>query len=132
MQLNFKIKYPIIIIVMVLGYIFLYFTDFPLRERSFSVCIFKNITGIPCPACGSTRATICLLHGNVKEALLLNPLALATNIFILFSIGWMVSDLLRNKETYIPNLKRDLNTNIKIFLFVILIVNWIWNIYKGV
>jgi hypothetical protein len=131
MRFNFKIKYPIIIAVMVLGYIFLYFTDFPLWEGSFSVCIFKTVTGIPCPACGSTRATVYLLHGNVKDAFLLNPLALITNTFIFISIGWMVSDLFRNKETYIPNLKRDFNKNVKILLFVTVIGNWIWNIYKG-
>lgn len=40
----------------------------------FSICAFYNITGIPCPACGMTRAYISLFHFDIKSALFFNPL----------------------------------------------------------
>ncbi len=37
-------------------------------------CLFHMMTGLDCPGCGGTRALHQLLHGNVAEAFLLNPL----------------------------------------------------------
>jgi hypothetical protein len=36
-------------------------------------CAFKQRFGIPCPACGMTRAVVLTLHGNVALAAELNP-----------------------------------------------------------
>ncbi len=37
-------------------------------------CVFKALTGIPCPTCGSTRSIVYLSHGDVISAFLMNPL----------------------------------------------------------
>jgi Protein of unknown function (DUF2752) len=37
-------------------------------------CPMAGLLGVPCPGCGLTRATLALLHGNVREALHLHPL----------------------------------------------------------
>ena len=42
-------------------------------------CLFKQVTGIYCPACGMTRAFITLLEGNILKSLYYNP----TVIYIL-------------------------------------------------
>ena len=39
----------------------------------FPKCTFHNATGYSCPGCGSTRALFNLTHGNILEALRLNP-----------------------------------------------------------
>ena len=39
-------------------------------------CGFKRITGLPCPACGLTRSLICVAHGDIGEAIILNPVGL--------------------------------------------------------
>ncbi len=49
-----------------------------LTERAgiaITICPLKTFTGLPCPACGSTRAALALLEGNLHAAVLLNPLA---------------------------------------------------------
>ncbi len=38
------------------------------------LCVFRQLTGIPCPACHSTRALSALITGRIGEALALNPL----------------------------------------------------------
>ncbi len=38
-------------------------------------CPFLALTGVPCPFCGMTRASIALGHGDLHGALALHPLA---------------------------------------------------------
>jgi len=37
-------------------------------------CVFRGLTGIPCPTCGSTRSVVHLSHGDILSALAMNPL----------------------------------------------------------
>ena len=39
-------------------------------------CPLASVLGVPCPGCGLTRATLALLHGDLKHALELHPLVL--------------------------------------------------------
>lgn len=39
-----------------------------------TVCLVKNVFGIPCPGCGMTRAFISLFKGNIKQAFYFHPL----------------------------------------------------------
>ena len=44
------------------------------------LCMFHRLTGIPCPLCGTTRACVSLLHGDVASALRINPLAVVAMV----------------------------------------------------
>jgi hypothetical protein len=39
-----------------------------------SPCLFRHVTGLPCPTCGGTRAAEGFLHGDVGAAFSWNPL----------------------------------------------------------
>ncbi len=41
-------------------------------------CVFHDLTSLPCPTCGATRAAWQLLHGNFASSLRFNPLAFTT------------------------------------------------------
>ncbi len=129
MHINYKWKYLGIIILLIAGYFFLFY--FSVGTNKHTLCLFKNITNIPCPACGSGRATILLFHGEIWKSLMLNPLAIVTNILILGSIIWMILDIFKGKERFFPFLKKDVNWKWKVLLVVIIFSNWIWNIVKG-
>lgn len=42
------------------------------------VCVFHGLFGLPCPACGSSRAFLALLHGELAQAFFYNPLFVAS------------------------------------------------------
>ena len=53
-----------------------------------SLCMFRNVTGLPCPFCGSTRSVGHILLGDFSAALYSNPLGyfgLAFVILLLLS-----------------------------------------------
>jgi hypothetical protein len=62
----------------------------------FPLCPMASSFGIPCPGCGLTRATLALLHGDVRGALHFHPLVwLLAPLFVGF-VGTAVIDLLRD------------------------------------
>ena len=54
-------------------------------------CVFKGLTGIPCPTCGSTRSVVHLAHGDIMSALALNPLA---TLCLLAAIVYFIAGLI--------------------------------------
>ncbi len=130
MHINYKLKYLGIILILISGYFFLY--NFSSSIEGHTVCIFKSVAGIPCPACGSTRATLQLLYGRLMNSILINPFGILTNLLIIISIFWMVIDIIKNKETFLPFLRKDWNNRIKYFAELIVLANWICNIEKGI
>lgn len=114
---------------MITGYFFLFHFTNPLGGQS--TCIIKNVTGYPCPACGSTRATVHLFRGDLWQSIMINPFGLITNLLIVISIIWMAMDTMREKQSFFDFLRRDWDIRVKIFLAIVVIANWIWNIEKA-
>ncbi len=48
-------------------------------------CTFRNLTGIPCPSCGTTRTALALLNFEFSSALAVNPLG--TLVAVAFILG---------------------------------------------
>ncbi len=100
-----------------------------------SVCFFKLISTIPCPACGSTRALMAILGGEYLSALLINPLGYIVSLGLLILPVWLVLDLSYKRESLFRFY--GLVTNfiqrkpIALSLIALVMMNWIWNISKG-
>jgi len=47
-----------------------------------SICWFQATFGVPCPGCGSTRAAVLLLGGNITEALAWHPLIFVSIVLL--------------------------------------------------
>lgn len=51
-----------------------------------TVCMSKILIGVPCPACGMTRAALLLLLGKFKEAYEMHPLVYLLVVEVIFCI----------------------------------------------
>lgn len=104
-------------------------------DNNFTPCIFKNVTGIACPSCGSTRSVLLLSHGNFTDALLLNPLGVFMAAIMLIAPFWLLYDVTLKKDTLYTSYKKfEKIVQIKwvaITLIILILINWAWNIQKG-
>jgi uncharacterized protein DUF2752 len=57
----------------------------PGRSGFFPVCVFRSLTGLTCPGCGTTRALHEITHGHFKAAFMLNPLLLLASPFLIYA-----------------------------------------------
>jgi hypothetical protein len=137
-DLNSKNKlYFFVFILSGIGYTWLFYNIYFNKLNSgFSVCVLKSTTGLPCPSCGSTRSLGNIIDSNFYSAFHINPLGyLIAFSLVVFPI-WILFDLIFRKESfflfYIFFIKTILSRNISIFLIVLIFLNWIWNIFKGI
>jgi hypothetical protein len=104
-------------------------------SHDLSICMFKHITNIPCPSCGSTRSALSLLKGNISEALFWNPIGIILVFFLVTAPPWISYDLLKNKDTLFNTYKKAeifiRRREVAILSILLIAANWLWNIYKG-
>jgi len=96
-------------IIILIFYLILYL----LGNRS--ICIFKAIFGLPCPACGMTRAFTHCLAGEFKKAFFYHPLFLFSIIVflvLLFRKNRIVSHVYKSNVFWIT-------------MFIIFMVVWV-------
>lgn len=131
--------YALLCILSILGFVWLgfaYFTEKSehLQHREF--CMFKSIYHIPCPSCGVTRAILYLIKADLSTAFMLNPLSIPVCI-IMFSLPvWLVMDTILGKDSlykFYIKIEGRLRKPMTAFpLIGMILLNWIWNIYKQV
>ncbi len=90
-----------------------------------SLCMFRNVTGTPCPTCGTTRAVMAALDGRVVDAIVLNPLVAAAAVA---AGAWLLLRVLGRR------LAVDLTPRHRAALWtlagVLAAANWIWVIAR--
>ncbi len=52
-------------------------------------CLFRSLTGLPCPTCGATHAVVALSHLDFGAALIANPLV--TGAVLVFLLGGLAA-----------------------------------------
>lgn len=131
-----KKLYLLLSIACFVGYVWVVFQfKYHIIDKlSFRMCIFKKVTTIPCPSCGSTRSVLELFRGNVIEAISFNPLGLIIITILMVAPVWILFDLILKKDSlyaFYNEMEKKIKQRkyyIPAILFVIII--WIWNIYK--
>ena len=98
-------------------------------------CIFHTITGDPCPACGTRRALLSLLKGDIYTSVLINPYGLLLALLVIFYTTGLTCDFIRKSRQFRDWLKRSeqllANKYILMLIILLMLLNWIWNIHKG-
>ncbi len=130
--------YSLILLACFLGYSWLLFLKLTMVRKSgldLTVCVFKRVTNLPCPSCGTTRAVSQIFNGEVLTSLYLNPFGILVVVIMTVCPLWIIWDFIKNKQSFydfyikIENLLKKKIIAIPLILLVIL--NWIWNIHKN-
>lgn len=91
------------------------------------ICVFHDLTGLPCLTCGATRCTIAFFHGNFATAWLWNPLAfLALGGVALFDLYALTVLVFRAPRLRIVALTRRARNFTRLAAVAALALNWIF------
>ncbi|MFT6883466.1 MAG: hypothetical protein ACI83W_000858 [Marinoscillum sp.] len=100
-----------------------------------NVCLIKQTTGFPCPSCGTSRSVLALTDGNFQQAIMTNPFGLIVFTIMLILPFWMLFDLATKRTSmhtcYLKSEEVLRKKMIAIPLICMVLINWIWNINKG-
>ena len=123
LERNLKTKYlytAIVLLLAIAGGIYFFFS--PEESSFFPQCPFHTLTGWDCPGCGSQRAAHYLLHLQLKDAFLSNPLLI---IAIPYLVAGIYFEYFGGKEKF-PKVQIILfGQKAIIFIFILIILFWI-------
>ena len=101
-----------------------------LDRLALTFCVFKGLTGLPCPTCGSTRAVARLFGLDPAGALAMNPF---TTVVAVVIAAWAVADLLlipRGRALRV-GVSPLVGRLLRITAFVLFFANWIYLMLAG-
>lgn len=90
-----------------------------------TTCIFKRVTGEPCPTCAGTRATLALASGHPIHAFVLNPLV---TIAILAGVVWLGLSIANRRPLGAPSLHQR---RVWLILVAAVATNWAYLLITG-
>lgn len=135
-----KSFYAFIAVFCLAGYAWLFYNLLIVRhlhDGSFAgVCLFKHMTSLPCPSCGSTQSVILLLQGRFLDALYRNPMGFIIISGLAVVPPWIACDFLLKSNTlhaFYLRMESMIRTRwVTISAIILILANWVWNIIKGV
>jgi len=123
--------YTILIIACLVGYLWIFYSNTKLqpKDSTVEVCLFKRVTHIPCPSCGSTRSVLSIIHGDFLQAFYINPLGIIIAGIMLITPVWVLFDIITRKKTlydfYIRIETLLKKPGIAIPFILLVLINWI-------
>ena len=85
-------------------------------------CTFRRLTGIPCPACGTTRTALALLGLDPAAAFAVNPLAATAGI--LFVVGGALAAVWLLLRWPVPVVETGGSRRWVATLAAVVLINW--------
>ena len=85
------------------------------------LCVFRELTGTPCPGCGLTRSVLFILRGRWEEAWRMHP----------FGYGWCAFFLLFFLTRYVTGRREQLWKAALVILCAGMVLFYIYRIWKG-
>lgn len=138
MSLSRNTLYTFLILASLAGYIWLFINQSAIVNNSsdeIGVCLIKHTTNIPCPSCGSTRSIVSLLNGEIQESLYWNPMGIIILLIMIVAPIWIVIDYYFKKDSLLKfYIKMEVILRQRRFAvpaILLVFLNWVWNIYKG-
>jgi hypothetical protein len=96
----------------------------------FPPCPFKHLTGLPCLSCGTTRAALALLRGDVARAFAFNPLASA--LALSFLAGGTLAPAWALLRWPVPDALPAMSPARRGAAIAFLLAAWGWQVVRGI
>jgi len=95
-----------------------------------TLCVFKGLTGLPCPTCGSTRVLGRLFALDFAGALAMNPFTTLVTVLV---AAWAVADLalLPRRRALDLDVPKRLGFALRVGALVLFLANWVYLIAAG-
>jgi hypothetical protein len=92
-------------------------------------CVFSNLTGLPCPTCGSTRSIVHLAHGDIAASIAMNPLIalcfMAAALYFFYSLVTLLFDTPRMNMKVTDKEGNRVRTGV----VLLVLVNWLYLVF---
>ena len=81
-----------------------------------TICLFRNLTGMPCPGCGMGRAVHAVLHADWQAAWAFNPMVVVAFPLLVYawtqmvSSAWVTWRRACHRDTNVPEPAPDLHS----------------------
>ena len=94
-----------------------------------NLCLFKEVTGIPCPTCGFTRGFLSIGHLKIEEAAGYNISSIMFYLLVLAQIPFRLMIILKSKYLFIIN-KFERIAKLYFYLMILLMFGgWLVRFY---
>ncbi len=129
--------YGLLALICVAGYVWMTLNiDRRFETHVVSVSVGKKITTLPCPSCGSTRSMKAILKGDLAGGYSWNPVGYILLSLLAILPWWLLYDVLLKRDSLHKTYKKAEQLVLKPVIlwpgFLLMVANWIWNIFKGV
>ena len=127
--------YILILFLTLAGYSWIFWNvhQFRASEKPVNTCLFRNITGIPCPSCGTTHSVISIMKGEFREAGKENPLGFLITLMLIVFPFWILADLFLRKRSFYDFYQKTEGLLKRKWLaypaVILLLIIWILNIH---
>lgn len=98
--------------------------DFP-----YGICIFRTITGLPCPACGMTHSFVAIGHTRIVDGFKFNIIGPFLYVGVIAGIFLCIIELIYDRLIIQPLLDR-FKKQLLFIVIPIVIISWLINIIK--
>jgi hypothetical protein len=88
-------------------------------------CPFRAVTGLPCPACGGTRALVAMGSFDLSRGFALNPLVATGWCFAVFYVPYaLFVGLFRRRRLRVTGVGRRQDRVLALLLVCVMLANW--------
>jgi len=130
--------YKFLLVACFIGYIWLFLSLYhqnEIQSSQMTVCLIKKTTNVPCPSCGTTRAVMHLFQGDFSSSIFINPFGIFVALIMIIAPIWIGIDYILKKDTFFQFYKKSeqfiSRKWLAVFLVILVLLNWYWNIKKG-
>lgn len=92
-------------------------------------CVFRGMSGIPCPTCGVTRTLFSLTKGNLLDAVAMNPLAAILMFAAIAYCLYSIVSFLFSMRRIMFSLSEPEKDGMRIAAAMIVLANWGYLLY---